>query len=94
MIGTESLLWKARKEQVIRMTGCPVSVAEHVLALVKLGGLKNPYFDPGEVFSFTSAYLSFRTRNAIARLFGKAYNLPGFEERGEASRMPFDERAT
>jgi uncharacterized protein (DUF362 family) len=91
MIGTETLLWKARNDQVIRMTGCPVSVAEHVLALVKLGGLKNPYFDPGEVFSFTSAYLSFRTRNAIARLFGKPYNVPGFEGRGEASRMPMDE---
>ena len=72
------------------MTGCPVSVAEHVLALVKLGGLKNPYFDPGEVFSFTSAYLSSRTRNAIARLFGKPYNVPGFDGRGEASRMPMD----
>jgi hypothetical protein len=72
------------------MTGCPVSVAEHVLALVKLGGLRNPYFDPTEVFGFTSAYISQRTRSAIARLFGKPYNVPGFDERGEASVMPFE----
>ncbi len=92
MISTEKLLWKARKEDIIRMTGCPVSVAEHVLALVKLGGLKNPYFDPREIFGFTSAYLSSRTRNAIARLFGRAYNVPGFDGRGDASLMPFEER--
>lgn len=90
MISTEKVLWKARNEDVIRMTGCPVSVAEHVLALVKLGGLKNPYFDPVEIFAFTSAYVSQRTRNIIQRLFGKSYNVPGFDERGEASRMPFE----
>jgi uncharacterized protein (DUF362 family) len=90
MISTEAVLWKARKDDFIRMTGCPVSVAEHVLALVKLGGLRNPYFDPTEVFGFTSAYISQRTRSAIARLFGKPYNVPGFDERGEASVMPFE----
>jgi hypothetical protein len=89
MIATEKVLWKARNEDFIRMTGCPVSVAEHVLALVKLGKLKNPYFDPVEIFAFTSAYVSQRTRNIIQRLFGKSYNVPGFDHRGEASRMPF-----
>ena len=96
MISMETLLWKARKEDVVRVTGCPVSVAEHVLALVRLGGLKNPYFDPNEIFRFTSAYLSTRTRNAIARLFGRPYNALSFDGRGDASQMPLGtlERST
>ena len=35
-VGAE--LWKSRGDQVIRLPGCPVSVAEQVLALVHLGG--------------------------------------------------------
>ena len=78
-------LWKSRGDQVIRLEGCPVSVAEQVLALVHLGGLDNPYFDPEVAVEFTSCYLSTKTRNAIARLRGRHYNVPGPTERG-ASR--------
>jgi len=82
-VGSE--LWKSRSEQVVRLPGCPVSVAEQVLALVHLGGLDNPYFDPEVALQFTSAYLSTKTRNAIQRMRGQRYNVPGPTERG-ASR--------
>ena len=82
-VGSE--LWKSRADTVLRLPGCPVSVAEQILALVQLGGLDNPYFDLDVALDFTSSYLSMRTRNSIARLRGQRYNVPGFTERG-ASR--------
>lgn len=69
---------------VIRLAGCPVSVAENVLALVKLGKLKNPYFDPGQAIPFANAYFSWRTRKALNALQGKAYQRAGATQRGEA----------
>ena len=72
------------REDVLHVKGCPVSVAEQALLLVYLGGLDNPYFDPDNMFSFTSCYLSWRSRTAIKRLFGKKYNKPGPSPRGIA----------
>lgn len=69
---------------VLRIEGCPVSVAEQVLVLIKLGHLKNPYFDPKMAAGFTLSYLSWRTRTAIARILGTPYQKPGAVERGEA----------
>jgi len=85
MIDMGARLWNSREQQILRLPGCPTSVAEQVLALVNLGGLDNPYFDPDTAIDFTSAYLSTRTRNALARLRGTPYNVPGPTERG-ASR--------
>jgi hypothetical protein len=42
---------------VIRLEGCPVSVAEQVLALVSISGVKNPYYDRDNMLSFGRAYL-------------------------------------
>jgi uncharacterized protein (DUF362 family) len=70
---------------VIHMPGCPVSVAEQALMLVNIGRLKNPYFDPKQSTVFTSCYLSWRTRQAINRILGQPYNVPGFNERGDAA---------
>jgi hypothetical protein len=58
------------QKNVMRMEGCPVSVAEQVLMLVKLGKLKNPYLDPKQSLSFVSCYLSWRTQHLINRIFG------------------------
>ncbi len=69
---------------VIRIAGCPVSVAEQVLVLVKLAKLRNPYFDPTQTLPFTSCYFSMRTRQAIKKVFGQKYNLDGPTERGAA----------
>lgn len=71
-------------QDFVHIAGCPVSVAEQVLALVKLGGLRNPYFDPGQAIPFTSCYFSWRTRTAIQRVFGQKYNQPGPVARGAA----------
>ncbi len=72
----------ARREQVIRIGGCPVSVAEQVLALVQLGKLPNPYLDLKVAPSFLSAYFSWRTHALIQRMFGRSYNQPGPARRG------------
>lgn len=80
-------MWMERKEDVIRIPGCPVSVSEQVLTLVNLGGLKNPYLDPKIALSFTSCYLSQRTRTFIRRLAGEPYNMPGEASRGDAASL-------
>jgi len=69
-------LWRSRKGDVLRVSGCPVSVAEQVLTLVNLGGLKNPYFEPRQAVSFTSSYLSWRGRTVLQRLAGEPYQRP------------------
>ena len=69
---------------VIKMGGCPVSVAEQALALVEVGHLKNPYLDPKNVFNFTSSYLSWRTRQVLARLKRHPYQIAGPTHRGKA----------
>jgi hypothetical protein len=77
-------LWQDRSSDVIRIPGCPVSVAEQALLLVQLAGLKNPYFDPKMAVGFTSSYLSWRTRTLLKRVLGQPYQTPGATERGDA----------
>ena len=75
-----------RNESHLRLEGCPVSVAEQVLALVSLGGLKNPYTDPRQVSTFTRGYLGWRSRVFLNRLQGKRYQTNGTTaERGQAA---------
>jgi len=79
----------ARKKlagDVVRLEGCPVSVAEQVLALVNLGGLKNPYYDRENMLTFGRAYLGWKARVALNRLQRKRYQQNGaFRERGQAA---------
>ena len=70
---------------VVRVAGCPVSVAEQLLTLVNIGKLPNPYVDPSQAIPFTSAYLSWRTRTLMHRVLGQPYQKAGPTERG-ASR--------
>jgi uncharacterized protein (DUF362 family) len=82
-------LASARKKlagDVVRLEGCPVSVAEQVLALVHLGGLKNPYYDRDSMLTFGRAYLGWKARVALNRLQRKRYQQNGaFRERGQAA---------
>ncbi len=78
-------MWRTRSQQVLRLEGCPVSVAEQVLTLVSLGKLRNPYLDPSIALPFTNAYLSWRAKAALRRVLGDPYNKPGFSERGRAA---------
>jgi hypothetical protein len=84
MISVSTNLWSKRKQQIIRLKGCPVSVAEQVLTLVHIGKLKNPYLAPSQAVDFTSCYLSSRTRTMMKRAFGEPYNRPGPVLRGES----------
>ena len=73
-----------RKQDVLRLGGCPVSVAEQILTLASLCGLKNPYLDPAISLNFASSYFSWRLRSMIKRLAGNPYNVTGEAHRGAA----------
>jgi len=73
-------------EPYLRLHGCPVSVAEQVLTLVNLAGVKNPYLDPQQIVEFGRSYLGWRSRVALNRLQRKRYQTNGaFRERGQAA---------
>jgi uncharacterized protein (DUF362 family) len=75
-----------RHETHMRLSGCPVSVAEQVLALVAVGGLKNPYLDPRQSATFARSYLGWRSRVTLNLLQRKRYQQDGtFAERGAAA---------
>src|SRR5580698_4606922 len=75
---------EAKGATYVRFEGCPVSVAEQVLALVYLTGCKNPFLLPGDSVRFNKAYLSWKAVTAYKRLMGQPYQKPGEGERGEA----------
>jgi hypothetical protein len=71
---------------VVRLEGCPVSVAEQVLALVNIAGVKNPYYDRENMLTFGRAYLGWKTRVALNKLQRKRYQQNGtFMSRGQAA---------
>jgi uncharacterized protein (DUF362 family) len=83
---TTAKMAASSKAPYVRLSGCPVSVAEQVLALVALGHLKNPYLAPNQVVGFTRSYLAWRGRVTLNVLQGKKYQQNGtFTERGQAS---------
>lgn len=84
MAGVQYNTFKTRKDSVIRIAGCPVSVAEQVLLLVHIGKLKNPYFDPSQALPFNNCYFSSKVRNAVQRLTGRSYQKAGPTARGDA----------
>ena len=91
MLGVTTKLALHGGDSYVRFEGCPVSVAEQALALVSLGGLKNPYFDPAQALQFNKGYLQWKSATAVKRLRGVPYQRPGaFAERGRA--MPDTER--
>lgn len=79
-----SKLRKTRKDPYVRFEGCPVSVAEQVLALVELGGLDSPFFNPEYAVENTKHYLMWRSTMAMKRLRGQRYQQHGPAERGAA----------
>ncbi len=82
MIVVNYRMFKAKRKRYMCLRGCPVSVAEQVLALVNLSGVKNPYFDRKEIIGFTRGYLAWRL--AILRK-RRPYQKPGSFLRGEAA---------
>jgi uncharacterized protein (DUF362 family) len=71
---------------VVRLEGCPVSVAEQVLALVSISDVKNPYYDPSSMLTFGRAYLGWKARVTLNKLQRKRYQQNGtFMQRGQAA---------
>jgi hypothetical protein len=86
MLSVGRKLAKAKDDPFVRLEGCPVSVAEQVLALVNLSKIKNPYLSPGEAIRFNKHYLMWRGVTAAQRLRGVPYQKDGtFCERGRAA---------
>jgi uncharacterized protein (DUF362 family) len=86
IFSVRATLREARGEPFVRLQGCPVSVAEQVLALVMLGGTKNPYLSPSEAMRFNKGYLMWKSATAAKRLRGIPYQKHGtFTERGESA---------
>lgn len=85
MVKTLKKLRAAKNEPYIRLEGCPVSVAELILVLAELGGVKNPYFDARAAVSFNRAYIAWQAVRAAGFLSGEPYQVRDFSERGEAA---------
>ncbi|GAC1352498.1 MAG: hypothetical protein NVS3B20_07440 [Polyangiales bacterium] len=83
MLSVTGKLAMARHDSHLRLEGCPVSVAEQVLALVSLSGAKNPYFDGGQVIGFNKNYLAWRATMVGKRLRGIPYQVNGPTTRGD-----------
>jgi uncharacterized protein (DUF362 family) len=75
----------ARTKAPVRLTGCPVSVSEQVLALVAMSGVKNPILDPTNAVPFNKAYLQWRGTTLAQRVKGQPYQVNGAADRGEAA---------
>jgi uncharacterized protein (DUF362 family) len=84
MISVSSKVRETKNDSHIRLEGCPVSVAEQALFLVKHGGLKNPYTDPNQMMNFNKAYLQWRSHDAVQRIKGVPYQKAGPCPRGAA----------
>jgi uncharacterized protein (DUF362 family) len=61
-----------RNRQVIRVTGCPVSVAELVLYGSWLGGVVNPYFHPKIFFPFVYYWIASKLSRLWNNLVGRS----------------------
>ena len=86
MLTVTRKLAAARSASYVRLEGCPVSVAEQVLALVGLSDISNPYFSASEAIQFNKSYLMWRSTMAMKRLKGQRYQRHGaFCERGRAA---------
>ena len=69
----------------IRLRGCPVSVAEQVLAICAVSSVKNPITDPSSAVKFNTAYFSWRAKMLERRLMGKPYQVAGPHARGQSA---------
>jgi len=94
MVKVSAKLAASRNKSHLRLEGCPVSVAEQVLTLVSLGGLKNPYFDTNNIVGFNKAYLQWRATTAAARVKGIPYQKHGPTARGEGAPTIDEKTAT
>jgi hypothetical protein len=86
MIAVLRNLFRRRKSQVIRVTGCPVSVAEQTLYMATIGKVKNPYLQPSLARPFVFAWFGWRLAQLSRWLRGLPYQ-QGLDDadRGQAA---------
>jgi uncharacterized protein (DUF362 family) len=84
MLSVSSKLAQSKSSSHVRFEGCPVSVAEQVLALVTLGKTKNPYLSASEAMRFNLGYMGWRGMTLAQRAVGKKYQVHGDAQRGHA----------
>jgi uncharacterized protein (DUF362 family) len=68
MVNVASHLLRNRGKKVVRVRGCPVSVAELVLYSAWLGKVTNPYFHPKITLRFTYFWLISKLAKIVRRL--------------------------
>ncbi len=85
MATVTSKMTLAEGAQYVRLAGCPVSVAEQVLALVGLGEVNNPYLDMSQALPFQVGYMKWRASTLLERLKGRPYQQHGACSRGKAA---------
>ncbi|MFT7622665.1 MAG: hypothetical protein ACI9WU_001840 [Myxococcota bacterium] len=66
-------LFKGRKNPVVRVRGCPVSVAEQTMYIANVGKTKNPYLDPSAAVKFNLSYAAWKMVSAFRKITGKSY---------------------
>ncbi len=66
-------VFRSRGQPHIKVNGCPVSVAEHVLYISRCGKTKNPYFDPRIVVPFFLSWVTHYVVVFFKRLWGSPY---------------------
>jgi uncharacterized protein (DUF362 family) len=74
---TKKIADARRAGEPIRLTGCPVSVAEQVLLLCGVSDIKNPILSPENALRFNKAYLAWRGTTALQRIVGQPYQIHG-----------------
>lgn len=85
MAATTARFALRKKDEPVRMTGCPVSVAEQVLMMIAVSTVKNPFFDPKNAVTFNRQYLKWRAHQVGQRLRGVPYQIPGATRRGDGA---------
>jgi hypothetical protein len=81
ILKTGSLVRAAKNKSHLRLSGCPVSVAEQLMVLVQLAGSADPVRD----LSAVSAYVKWKSVMAAKALTGHKYQVNGAASRGDAA---------
>lgn len=84
MVKTRLALFESRNRPFLRLSGCPVSVAEQLMTLVAIGGLNDPTHNVAAV----KGYLGWKGKSLLNRLEGRPYQISGPTQRGDAAPEP------
>jgi hypothetical protein len=78
---TQGILRKAKNQNHLRLSGCPVSVAEQVMVLVGLAEANDPMRD----WTAMGSYFKWKSVMAGKALMGHKYQIHGAAKRGQAA---------